>query len=139
MSLIGLRFWLCVQLFKCFPPIKHAFSHNVRLMKSYLDPFWQASAFVVSNLITFLIIIYNITKDSQQWLDVFFSIHAISLYCLYAAANSTSIIVSLFLMCRNFFFLNLINHIRTLHQSLDRYTRHAFELLFGDNNFFSVW
>lgn len=124
--------------FKCFPPIKHAFSHNVWLMKSYLDPFWQARAFVVSNLITFLIIIYNITKDSQQWMDVFLAYMQYR-STVYAAANSTSIIVSLFLMCRNFFFLNLINHIRTLHQSFDRYTRHAFELLFGDNDFFSVW
>lgn len=90
--------------FKCFPPIKHAFSHNVWLMKSYLDPFWQARAFVVSNLITFLIIIYNITKDSQQWMDVFLAYMQYR-STVYAAANSTSIIVSLFLMCRNFFFL----------------------------------
>lgn len=45
---------------------------------------------------------------------------------------------SVFDVSQFFFFLNLINHIRTLHQSFDRYTRQAFELLFGDNDFFSV-
>lgn len=89
--------------FKCFPPIKHAFSHNVWLMKRYLDPFWQARAFVVSNLITILIIIYNIQKIlNNDWM--FFLAYMQYRSTVYAATNSTSIIVSLFLMCRNFFF-----------------------------------